>query len=402
MRSRGRAWRLFACLLVLCSLASAAWAHEADEVRDQLEQTQDQLEDAQGALEKTKKKVGSAQEELHAADVRLHDMTSELRGLEAELAAARSELDAARAKAEEARQELERLTFRLARKKEDLAVFEQRFNDRVAAAYKYGRVSYASVLMGSRDVSQFLNTSKYVQSVMDDDRDVIEQVTTAAQELIEIRAEADAVREELDREQDAAAALAADVEDATRRQRELTVQVEAERAKRADLLERYESEQAQYENLVSSLEAESESLAAELKKLEAIGQAPGPGGLFWPTDGYKTSDFGWRTHPIFGSRRLHAGIDISGSIGQPIIAAASGTVVDAGWRGGYGLAVVIDHGGGMATLYAHQSALSVTSGQRVDGGQKIGEVGSTGYSTGPHLHFEVRINGEPRDPMQWY
>ncbi|MDX1658542.1 MAG: peptidoglycan DD-metalloendopeptidase family protein [Nitriliruptorales bacterium] len=401
MRRGGRRLLLL-CAVLLLVASTAAWAHDADDVRNELEQTQSQLENAKDELENTKREVSGAEEELRLADLRLHDMVHRLRDAEAELAAAEAELAEARSKSADARSRLERVTQRLAQTKEELAAHEQRFKDRVAANYKYGTISYASVLLGSRDVGQFLNTKKYVQSVMDEDRDVIETVANATRRLVELRAEADQVREELEREEASAEALAARVEEAAERQRQLTAQVQQERSRRASLLAQLESEEANYEALVDSLEAESAALEEELKKLESVGQAPGPGGLFWPTDGYLTSNYGWRTHPIFGSRRMHTGIDISGSTGQPIIAAASGTVVHAGWRGGYGLAVVIDHGGGMATLYAHQSSLSVTTGQRVDGGQKVGAVGSTGYSTGPHLHFEVRINGEPRDPLNWY
>ncbi len=114
-----------------------------------------------------------------------------------------------------------------------------------------------------------------------------------------------------------------------------------------------------------------------------------------------TSRFGFRTHPIFGTRRLHAGTDFRGATGTPVLAAAGGTVVYAGPRGGYGNAVIIDHGGALATLYAHQSRLSVATGDRVETGQAVGAVGSTGFSTGPHLHFEVRVNGTPVDPLNY-
>jgi murein DD-endopeptidase MepM/ murein hydrolase activator NlpD len=112
-----------------------------------------------------------------------------------------------------------------------------------------------------------------------------------------------------------------------------------------------------------------------------------------------TSGFGYRIHPIFHLRRLHTGVDFDCNLGDPIRAAAPGTVIEAGWRGGYGKCVIIDHGGGIATLYAHQSTILVSIGQEVARGQVIGKVGSTGYSTGPHLHFEVRVNGSPVDPM---
>lgn len=127
-----------------------------------------------------------------------------------------------------------------------------------------------------------------------------------------------------------------------------------------------------------------------------------PSTLAWPlANPVVTSGYGYRVHPIFGTSRLHAGIDLRGSTGTPILAAGDGVVVSAGWRGGYGNTVIIDHGGSLATLYAHQSRLYVSAGAVVRRGQAIGAVGSTGYSTGPHLHFEVRVNGTPVDPLNY-
>jgi murein DD-endopeptidase MepM/ murein hydrolase activator NlpD len=154
--------------------------------------------------------------------------------------------------------------------------------------------------------------------------------------------------------------------------------------------------------MVDEYEAESARIQEELAKSRWKAAAPGKGGLLWPTDGRAGSGYGYRTHPITRQRRMHTGVDVGAPMGQPIIAAAEGLVVGSGWRGGYGLTVVIDHGGGLATLYAHQSRLSVSQGQVVQAGQKIGEIGSTGQSTGPHLHYEVRVNGSPRNPMDWY
>jgi murein DD-endopeptidase MepM/ murein hydrolase activator NlpD len=124
-------------------------------------------------------------------------------------------------------------------------------------------------------------------------------------------------------------------------------------------------------------------------------------GFQWPVNGTITSGYGYRTHPILGYSRLHSGTDFGAISGTPIVAASDGVVVTAGWLGGYGNAVVISHGGGVATLYAHQSRLAVGPGVRVHRGQVIGYVGSTGMSTGPHLHFEVRINGVTTDPARY-
>jgi murein DD-endopeptidase MepM/ murein hydrolase activator NlpD len=149
---------------------------------------------------------------------------------------------------------------------------------------------------------------------------------------------------------------------------------------------------------IDALRASSAQLAAQIRAAQAANAAsgdttPSSSGLVWPVGGAVTSPFGWR----WG--RMHEGIDIGVGFGTPIQAAGPGTVIYCGWEGGYGNLVVIDHGGGLATAYAHQSSIAVSCGQQVAQGQTIGYVGSTGHSTGPHLHFEVRINGSPVDPL---
>jgi murein DD-endopeptidase MepM/ murein hydrolase activator NlpD len=127
---------------------------------------------------------------------------------------------------------------------------------------------------------------------------------------------------------------------------------------------------------------------------------PGVTGLLWPTEGAPGSRFGYRTHPISGVRRLHAGTDIPAPTGTPILAADAGRVIKATALRGYGLTVVLDHGDGVVTLYAHASRIDVEKGDKVEAGDQIAIVGTTGASTGPHLHFEVRVNGKPTDPMK--
>ena len=154
----------------------------------------------------------------------------------------------------------------------------------------------------------------------------------------------------------------------------------------------------------TALPLSAENIASMLRSLQNAGGMPGGGGtgkFIWPVQGEITSYYGWRTHPIFGTTRYHSGYDIACDTGTPIAAADSGTVVYSGWLGGYGYCVMIDHGGGLVSLYGHNSELWVSEGQYVQQGQTIALAGSTGWSTGPHCHFEARLNGELTDPMNY-
>jgi murein DD-endopeptidase MepM/ murein hydrolase activator NlpD len=162
-------------------------------------------------------------------------------------------------------------------------------------------------------------------------------------------------------------------------------------------LSQVQSQKAAVEREIAQAKADAERVARQIR---GGGSSEGsrPGALVRPSSGPITSRFGPRVHPIFGVVKFHYGIDFGAGAGSPIRAAAAGKVLSAGWIGGYGNTTIIDHGGGMATLYAHQSSFGVSAGQQVSAGQTIGAVGSTGNSTGPHLHFEVRVNGQAVDP----
>ena len=169
----------------------------------------------------------------------------------------------------------------------------------------------------------------------------------------------------------------------------------AARANRQSLLASVRSQRNEAEEDLATMQAASAEIAAQIRAHSGSGSS-GSGvsssGLIWPVNGPITSGFGWR----WG--RMHEGIDIGASCGTPIHAAAAGTVIFSGWMDGYGNFVIIDHGNGLATAYGHQSAIYVSGGS-VSQGQTIGAVGSTGHSTGCHLHFEVRVNGSPVDPL---
>lgn len=176
-------------------------------------------------------------------------------------------------------------------------------------------------------------------------------------------------------------------------------EAEAEEARRAEAARQAEArrEEQRASRSASSNDAQPSSSQPSGSSPDS---APSSGSqLARPSNGPVTSSYGQRRHPIYGTTRMHTGTDFGAPSGAPVFAADGGTVVSAGWRGGYGNAVVVNHGGGMTTLYAHMSGFSVSAGQQVSRGQTVGSTGSTGYSTGPHLHFEVRMNGSPTNPM---
>lgn len=395
--------------LCLAVMSTTAHAGDLDRTRSRLQETESGLDRAREGLEIVTGQVAMARDQLAEADRKLNALVADLQRREEELRAAEAEYAAAVARTEEATAELREVTARLEATQEDLAVREVRFENRVVAAYKYGNVSYAEALIGAEDVADFVNTMYYVRSVMDTEQGMIGEVAATARAVADDRAQVDALRERLTQDQAAADKLRDQVEVAASAQRALTAMVAKERAARDELVKKFEADKDQYEALVDALEAESNALTRELQRLEEEARranTPQPtansNGWVWPTAGRAGSPFGWRVHPIFRTRRMHTGVDIGGRMGQAIVAANDGRVISTGWRGGYGLATVIDHGGGIATLYAHQSRILVSPGQWVSAGQKIGEVGSTGNSTGPHLHFEVRVHGSPRNPMEWY
>jgi murein DD-endopeptidase MepM/ murein hydrolase activator NlpD len=270
-----------------------------------------------------------------------------------------------------------------------------RLNHRLVAAYESNTPDELSVLLSSSSFSAFLDGLDYIKLVAGRDRQIAEAVRSSRDEVAVALVHTKAARRDMLRQ---AKILAVRVHQARVLRDELMASkgalVDAQSQKKADLASLSEQERADAGE-IDSLQAVSAELAARIQAAQAHStvQRTGSGQLSWPVSAPITSPFGWR----WG--RMHEGIDLGAAYGTPIAAAGSGTVIYAGWLGGYGNLTVIDHGGGLATAYGHQSRIAVSVGQQVAGGEIIGYVGSTGHSTGPHLHFEVRVNGQAVDPL---
>jgi murein DD-endopeptidase MepM/ murein hydrolase activator NlpD len=366
-----------------------------------LEKIERRLEQRQEQLEEAREESRDVRGQLSASQQHRRGLTAEVRLLQSDLAAAQARLAEVEAALEVARDELARWTRRLDRARADLLARQDLLNAKAANAYILGPAAYAEALLGADDLGSMADRTFYVERVLTVDVDLLAGVRVS-RELVATRQDRMGVYEDnvaerfraVRRHTERIAAMKA-------RQEALLEQIDLEIEYTAEALGDRNAARDRYEELVAQLEAESARIQGLIQGSGSSGSGSYDGELFWPTNGAIVSGFGYRTHPVYGTTRFHAGVDIDGACGQPIFAGEDGTVLSAGYNGGYGNATVIDHGGGLSTLYAHQSSIGVSSGQKVSRGQQIGLVGTTGLSTGCHLHFEVRVNGEPVDPVPY-
>lgn len=272
---------------------------------------------------------------------------------------------------------------------------------RAAMLYKTGGGAYLEMLLGASSFRDLTNRASFLKKVFTEDRARLDAVARQSRELVQTRAQAEQTTADIARRR---AAIRAERDEVAGLENQLSgarAQLLNEMASSERLLAQVRAQKAEYLRQLAVLQSESERIAALLRSRPGRRLVRPPSGLelAWPTAGSVTSPFGWRIHPIFRTRSFHAGIDIGAPYRQEVIAAAPGQVVFAAAHRGYGNLVVIDSGNGLATVYAHLSAFRVSVGQQVGPGRTIGRVGCTGYCTGPHLHFEVRLNGRPVNPM---
>ena len=282
---------------------------------------------------------------------------------------------------------------------------------RVRAMEEEGSYTYLDILFQCRSLSDVLSAIDMIGEIMDADKRLFEEYKTARENTEKVKAEYEGTLQQLGEKQETLEAekaeLEAQIAAAVEVINQLENDIEAAKAEYAKAAAAEAAAQASINAIIAQMKAEEEAArqeAAENNQQYTGTGSTATGTYIWPcpSSTYVTSAFGMREHPLFGDERPHSGIDIAGSAGSEVLAADSGTVAVATYSSSYGNYVTIYHSNGDYTLYAHMSSLAVTAGQNVTQGDVIGYVGSTGWANGPHLHFEIRVNGSTVDPLSYF
>ena len=367
--------------IILCTYVTVVYAEDSEnnltdlqtqqqDLQNQLNESNEQLEEVQSQLSENLQQIEKLDEKIQESESKITELDAQDNQIQAEISDIQTKLEMAKKNYEKQKDIMEK---------------------RLIAIYESGDTNYIDVLLKSSDLSEFLSNYYLISEITSLDRELLDEVETEKKEI-------ELSKQKLEKNQASlATALQTQTQTATVLQNTKTLRENYI----ARLSDEEKAKQAQIDEITAQYEAVNNQIL-ELAK-QGLDTVYIGGVLAWPVPGYTkiTSNYGMRVHPITGQYKLHTGVDISAPIGANFVAANDGIVTKAEYNTAYGNMVIIDHGGGISTLYAHGSEILVTVGQTVKRNEAILKVGSTGYSTGPHAHFEVRINGVVTNPIEY-
>jgi murein DD-endopeptidase MepM/ murein hydrolase activator NlpD len=369
-------------LLVIFIGSAVGYGASQDEIQDRINRTKKKLSETKRREKSVLGSLLSTQQELEEISDNLNRISFNLGNTEHRIGIIKIQLS-------NAQSDLEKI-------KIEIGGREGVLDQRLIAIYKYGYQSSLEILFDSKNFAEFINRFEMISGFVKGDLRILQTLQLQQDLIAKKRKEIAQKKEELELQKNAFARL--QIQNKQQQSRQLT----AIQTKKQEL-SILQNDRKALEGALDELEQTSKELEAQIRNYQNQNQiALGTGNYVRPVQGSITSYFGYRFHPILRKRKYHSGIDISASYGSPVSAADSGVIVFAGRNGGYGKMIIIDHGSGISTVYGHCSLLQVDQGQTVTQGQIIAQVGSTGLSTGPHLHFEVRKNGVPEDPLSYF
>ncbi len=384
-------------LFVLLSLSACpSWAETPEELDRKIKEEERRME----ILERQARRQ---EELLKASKVREASYLQELSKFDQERKAAEQSMSLLELQRRKVVGEISAMEKDIARLEKEIERIKTFLSERLVTIYKFGGTAELNLLLASQNVSDAMNTGYLLRRLANQDEELI---GSAERETAQVRT--------------LVAGLAAREKDLQNKKRQMSNQkkkLDQAVADRNGLLKKLRENQDAYRQSLKEAEEDQREIQAkiqayirakeELARVKKPGTPelpplPRHGGRFqWPVTGKITSPFGVRVHPTFKTKTVHTGIDISAPHGTPVRAAGAGDVLYSGWLRGYGQIIIMDHGAGYSTVYAHLSRIIATEGQRVVVGQHIGNVGDTGVTTGAHLHFEVRVNGDAKDPLKY-
>jgi murein DD-endopeptidase MepM/ murein hydrolase activator NlpD len=349
-------------------------------------------EDPGEQLEETRSKLDEVREDIDALEGRKDDLRSTLRDLGAQMVELRSIITELDTKIAEKQQQLDVVEARIEATQKKMNELEQAAEDQAVALYKNGSTETIDALLSAQSLTELDNRAGMLGQAAEENTGVLIRYGRLKLTIEEQYREQYEIKEDLEADRELQRSALADLDAATAKHKEILAKVEVD-------LDKKERLEGDLEDQAADLTAKIQAAQAAAAPVPVAASAPvqsfgsSASGFIWPLNGGVTSYYG----PRWG--RMHTGIDIDGTTGQPIVASKDGRAIMVGAYSGYGNAVILDHGGNISTLYAHMSSFAINNGQAVSQGQVIGYVGCTGSCTGDHLHFEVRVNGSPTDPM---
>ena len=340
------------------------------DLQEQLQQSNEELEEVQSQLSENLQQIEKLDEKIRESENKIEELDVQVKTLQEEISNIQSQLDVAEKNYEKQKDIMEK---------------------RLIAIYEAGDTKYLDVLLNSSNISEFLSNYYLITEIASVDKDLLDEVESEKKEI-------ELSKQKLEKNQESLAT-------ALQTQTKTATVLQNTKALRENYISRLSDEEKAKQAQIDEMTQQYEDVNNQILELakQGLDTAYIGGVLAWPVPGYTkiTSNYGMRVHPITGQYKLHTGVDISAPMGANFVAANDGIVTKAGYNSAYGNMVIIDHGGGISTLYAHGSEILVTVGQTVKRNEALLKVGSTGYSTGPHAHFEVRINGVVTNPLEY-
>lgn len=401
------------CVAMLSSMPAVAYAAstDADELDEVINNSKDDLQNAQDEKDLMEGQLSNIRDQKADLEEAKDDLSDYVVELDGQLMTLQEKLAELEVRIAEKEQEVAQIQEQLRQAEENEANQYAAMKQRIQFMYEKGNQTYMTLLFEAEDLADMLNKAEYIEEISSYDRTMLVQYQDTKEAIGVLKEQLEQEQENLLASREEATAKEGEMSDLIDQKQEQIEDYESDISNKEKAIKEYEAEIAAQNATIAALENKIAQAEAEQRRQDVSGNDTGDtptysysGGAFcWPAPSYTriSDDYGWRIHPTLGVQQFHNGVDMAAPGGSPILAAEGGVVIAASYSSTMGNYVMIHHGNGLYTIYMHASALYVSNGQTVSKGQKIAAVGSTGRSTGNHLHFSVRLNGSYVSPWNY-